>query len=213
MAIPSLGYMWCCNLYISNHYLFSYSWKLFYKCFIYQPNVFWLKKVIKIGLVLFIKENYNIQNNYQNSAICRVPSSLPRTIYRALDKTYFAECHTRHNIALGEECFCWELNTRYKTSHDKNGLSAKRRQLMSVNFTECSRQTLGKVTSLASVLGRHSTKNLFVECLLLTLGKLYIFPFFTKLFCGVFLQYIDLYVQFRKILKVFVVLIRFSLFN
>jgi hypothetical protein len=64
--------------------------------------------------------------------------SLPRAIYQALDKTFFAECYIRHRMTLDEESLCREPNSRHKKALNedffaeipilgKNGLSAKRR--------------------------------------------------------------------------------------
>jgi membrane protein insertase Oxa1/YidC/SpoIIIJ len=82
---------------------------------------------------------------------------------------------------------------------------------MVINCAECEELTLDKLTSVSSAPGGHSTKLVFVGCLLLTLDKIY-FYFFTKLFY-VFLQYIDLHVNIGTIIKMFVITIRFISFN
>jgi hypothetical protein len=69
-----------------------------------------------------------------------MPSSMPRAIYQTLGKTYFAECCTRHRMALDEDSLCQEPNSRHKKDldkdffaksplHGKNGLSPKRCEL------------------------------------------------------------------------------------
>jgi hypothetical protein len=40
--------------------------------------------------------------HYRNSALCRVPTALPRAFYRALGKAEFAERRTRQTLALGK---------------------------------------------------------------------------------------------------------------
>jgi hypothetical protein len=52
--------------------------------------------------------------------------------------------------------------------------------LTTITNDECPRRTLGKVMFWPSVTSRHSTKKVFVECLFLTLNKIYVF--FPKLF-------------------------------
>jgi hypothetical protein len=60
---------------------------------------------------------------------------------------YFAECRTWHNIALSKEHFCQEPNSRHKTAIDKDlfAVVSCRWHLTSVNFAECSGQTLDNI--------------------------------------------------------------------
>jgi hypothetical protein len=61
---------------------------------------------------------------------------------------------------------------------------------------------------------RHSAKNDFVECIFLTLGKMYLFfLLFPSNFLYLSLQSLGLHVQFWQFLKVFAIYIRFGTFN
>jgi hypothetical protein len=65
--------------------------------------------------------------------------------------------------------------------------------------------------------GRHSAKILslrFVECHLLTLGKVYFhfLNFVSQTFCGMFLHYVDLHVSFVDNYNIVSIVSRFSSF-
>jgi hypothetical protein len=60
------------------------------------------------------------------------------------------------------------------------------------------RLALGKEDSLPIVTHLALGKELFAECLIQTLGKVYFyfFDFVSQTFCGMFLHYVDLHVSF-----------------
>jgi hypothetical protein len=60
-----------------------------------------LKDVTSRQDVLAVLSNKKMYMHYQNPALCRVPSSLPMTIYQALGKTCFTECHSWRTKTLG----------------------------------------------------------------------------------------------------------------
>jgi hypothetical protein len=117
-----------------------------------------------------------------------------------LATSIFAGCKTLGiqwllaNIYLSSVQLSATFDTRQSTASTRLPLTA-------VNYVECPRKTLGKVLSLPSVELRHSAKNAFAKCLLLKISKFYLhfFLFFPQHFRGLFLQSLDLHVQFWHI--------------
>jgi hypothetical protein len=69
---------------------------------------------------------------------------------------------------------------------------------MAANYAECPERTLGNLILCRVSPGRHLAKQVFAECLPLTLDKVYLFFSFLPKFLWYVLQYIDLHVQFLQ---------------
>jgi hypothetical protein len=127
--------------------------------------------------------------HYRKHILCQVLRTLLNAKSCALDKEYFVKCHSRRTMALDKDRLCRVQNTRHTKTLVKGG------------FVECPTLTRMRHSakscqqpSPVDSCRRHSTKKIFTECLPLTLGK--VFFLLSQIFCGVFLQYIDLHVQF-----------------
>jgi hypothetical protein len=111
-------------------------------------------------------------SHYRNSALCWVPTALPRQsptldkdlIYRVRD--------TRQSPALGKD------NSRQR---DVSG----RLQLTAVSLCRVPHIRHSAKDALPSVFSRHSAKYIFN-----------FFYFVSQTFCGMFLHYVDLYLSF-----------------
>jgi hypothetical protein len=155
---------------------------------------------------ILAKRNYH----YRNPGLCRVPDALPSALCRTLGKGGFAESRTRRIPALGNELVYRVQDTRHRRTLDKDmfadsakvtlgkGPSATVIKLTTVSLCRGPRSALGKETSLPSVKYLTLRKELFIECLLWTLGKAYFYflDFVHQTFCGMFLHYVDLHVSF-----------------
>jgi hypothetical protein len=72
--------------------------------------------------VLMNKTNtqvHRIHYSLSETGFCRVPSDLPRIIYRTLDKILFAKCHSQQTNTLDTDLICREPNTRHKQTFGK----------------------------------------------------------------------------------------------
>jgi hypothetical protein len=144
----SLPFVWIHSTIRFNHRVYMcFGWTL--------PAWWWLMRFLVHGVLLFLINIcvvmdvlgvwpvYDATSHYQNPALCRVPSSLPRAIYLSLGKPYFVECCAWHRTTLGEESLCREPKSRHKKTLDK-----------APSTVDGSWRSL----TLPSVLGRHSTK-------------------------------------------------------
>jgi hypothetical protein len=160
-----------------------------------------------------VNNNLIVSHHYRKQALCRVPRDLPSVIYRALDKIVFAECHSWRKTTLDTDIFCRVRNTRHIMTLGKE-IFAECQTLGEMRRTTKSRQqpSIGDGRYLCRV-SRDDTRQtyLFAECSLLSTRQTYILPsvfsdtrqsiflFFSfshQTFCGVFLQYVDLHIQF-----------------
>jgi hypothetical protein len=114
--------------------------------------------------------------HYRNPGLCRVPAGLPSAFYQALSKADFAERRTRqspmlgkdliyrvqdtrHNQALGKDCFV-ESQTLGKDGSRQRAVSG-RLQLTAVSLCRVPNIGHSAKDTLPSVLSRHSTKYIF----------------------------------------------------
>lgn len=85
----------------------------------------------------------------------------------ALGKTNFIEYHTRHSIALGEECFCREPNIWQKTGSRQSVVSPLTllsvfEALSIVCFVECFRGIIDCLRDSAKVVGFSSGRKYII---------------------------------------------------
>jgi hypothetical protein len=143
-----------------------------------------------------------------------VSGSLLSVFYRALGKEDYVESRTRQNPALGKELVYWVRDTRHRGTLDKHcfaerqtlGKDGTRQRAVSGRlkqtavslcrgpkagtrqrgfFAESQISGTRQRRSLPSVFFGHSAKHIFIFLILAT-----------KLFCGMFLHYVDLHVSF-----------------
>jgi hypothetical protein len=138
-------------------------------------------------------------NHYRNPGLCRVSASLPSAFSCALDKAAFAESRTRQSPALGNELIYRVQDTRHKKLSAKTRLPSDKHSKKAALGKGPSAAVL-KLTAVSLCRGLRSAlgKDLFTECILWTLGKVYFyfFNFGNQTFCGMFLHYVDLHISF-----------------
>jgi hypothetical protein len=116
-----------------------------------------------------------------------VLGALPSAFYRALGKETFVECRTRQSIALGNENFYREQDSRQRITLDK-GI-----------FAEC--QTLGEGGARQRTVSSRLQLTVVSFCRARNGGTrqsifFIFFSFPNQTFCGMFLHYVDLHVPF-----------------
>jgi hypothetical protein len=129
--------------------------------------------------------------HYRNPGLYRVPEALSSAFCRALGKEAFAERRTRQSPALGKELIYRVRDTRHSEALDKEcfaerqtiGKDGSRQRVVSGRLQLTAERRHSAKSSLCRVSNIwHSTKRVFTECLLWTLGKAYFFILATKLF-------------------------------
>jgi hypothetical protein len=124
-------------------------------------------------------------------------------------------CRPRQNLALSNNHAYRELDSRHRETLGKvrfaecqplgeERLSAKDRQQPSTTDGRYLSRVLGGSTRQSSLFAEWPTPNT---------RHFLIFSFPTQTFCGIFLHYLNLHVQFFIIIKVFAITIRFCSFN
>jgi hypothetical protein len=154
-----------------------------------------------------------------NLSLFQVLTSLSGAFYQTLSKTSFIECHSRRKTTLAQTLFAKSQTLGIHRRSTKKSLpnvkhSAKcnpwkrvvisRLHLTAVNYAECQVLTLGKITSLASVLYQ-TVRKFIIQVSSPTLGKVYFyFIFFTKIFYCVPTLLLDLVrlIEFLRIIHI-----------
>ena len=107
-----------------------------------------------------------ISSHYRNSALCRVPAALPSAFYRALGKVDFAEGRSRQSPALGKDLVYRVQGTRHNQALGKDCFAE--RQALGKHGSR-QRAVSGRLQLTAVSLCRvsniwHSAKRVFAEC-------------------------------------------------
>jgi hypothetical protein len=121
---------------------------------------------------------------------CKILDTRQRILYRVLlstkkhsAKTVFTVCKTLdiQRPSAKKDLQNVELSTHHGT---RQRLSVAVYSWRLLPMPSARKRTMSKVMSLSSVISRRSAKQVYSECLALTLGKVYLifFSFFTKLF-------------------------------